>query len=139
MRIVIDTNVITSAIFFGGKPLNLLHLITSNEVEAVYSKEIADEYTKILERIHQKYPALNKGIDFDVLLKQMECVECVSNVKVCRDPDDDKFIQCALDGNCIFIVSGDKDLLTLEEYEGIKILTVNQFLESFNISLQASY
>lgn len=56
-------------------------------------------------------------------------IERKINVKVCRDPDDDKFISCAVDAKCFYIVSGDKDLLTLEEYEGIEIVTVAEFFE----------
>lgn len=50
---------------------------------------------------------------------------------MCRDPDDDKFTSCAVDGKCIYIVSGDNDLLVLKDYEGIEIITVAQFFERF--------
>ncbi len=46
-----------------------------------------------------------------------------------RDKDDNKFINCAIDGNCNFIVSGDKDLLEIKEYGGIRIVTVKEFLK----------
>ena len=82
MRIVIDTNVVASAMFFGGKPKELLEMLMRH-----------------------------------------------SEIAVCRDPDDDKFIECAVDAQCVYIVSGDKDLLAVEEYEGIKIVTVTDFLD----------
>jgi predicted nucleic acid-binding protein len=58
-----------------------------------------------------------------------QLIEEKTDVEVCRDPDDDKFISCAVDAECLYIVSGDKDLLALERYEGIGILTVAQFFE----------
>ena len=54
-----------------------------------------------------------------------------SHIEACRDPDDNKFIECAIDNRCIYIVSGDKDLLVLEQYEDIGILTVSEFLEQY--------
>lgn len=63
------------------------------------------------------------------IISACQVIERKSNVKVCRDPDDDKFISCAVDAKCFYIVSGDKDLLTLEEYEGIEIVTVAEFFE----------
>ena len=86
MRIVVDTNVIASAVYFGGKPYDLLKLIMEEKVSAIASKEIVDEY-------------------------------------------EDKFISCAVDGRCIYIVSGDNDLLSLKDYDGIEIITVAQFFE----------
>jgi len=54
-----------------------------------------------------------------------------SKVKVCRDPNDDKFIDCAIDGKCKYIVSGDKDLLDIKNFENIEILTVRDFLKKY--------
>ena len=61
------------------------------------------------------------AIPLTQIISACQVIERKSNVKVCRDPDDDKFISCAVDAKCFYIVSGDKDLLTLEEYEGIEI------------------
>ena len=52
----------------------------------------------------------------------MHVVEPSTCVSVCRDPDDDMFIECAIEAECVYIVSGDKDLLSIEQYEGIQIL-----------------
>ncbi|MBM6988172.1 MAG: putative toxin-antitoxin system toxin component, PIN family [Olsenella umbonata] len=54
-----------------------------------------------------------------------------SKVEVCRDPDDDKFLGCAIDARAIHIVSGDKDLLTIGEYSGIEIVTAAEFCERY--------
>jgi predicted nucleic acid-binding protein len=51
------------------------------------------------------------------------------NKRVSRDPDDDKFIEAAILGACDFVVSGDKDLLTVGSYQGIKIVSTAEFLK----------
>jgi predicted nucleic acid-binding protein len=58
----------------------------------------------------------------------MEIIPASNNIHICRDPDDNKFISCAVDSKCYYIVSGDKDLLSLNNYENIEILTVGEFM-----------
>ncbi len=54
-------------------------------------------------------------------------------VSVCRDPDDDKFIACALAARAEFLVTEDQDLLALDGYEGLRIVTPAQFLEALGL------
>jgi putative PIN family toxin of toxin-antitoxin system len=133
MRIVIDTNVIASAVFFGGRPYQLLRYIMENYVEVVASKEIVDEYEEIILRLQQKYPAITTKIPFHDILAKLEIIRVSSDIHVSRDPDDDKFISCAVDGKCLYIVSGDSDLLSIGKYEGIEILTVSDFLDRLKV------
>ena len=101
MRIVIDTNVIASAVFFGGRPYQLLRYIMEDYVEVVASKEIVDEYEEIILRLQQKYPAITTKIPFHDILAKLEIIRVSSDIHVSRDPDDDKFISCAVDGKCL--------------------------------------
>lgn len=128
MRIVVDTNVIASAVFFGGKPYQLLHYIMEDRVDVVASKEIVDEYEEIVLRLKQKYPSISTKIPLHDLLAKFDIIRVTSDIHVSRDPDDDKFISCAVDGKCLYIVSGDSDLLSIENYGDIEILTVVDFL-----------
>lgn len=128
MRIVVDTNVIASAVFFGGKPYQHLRYIMEERVDAVASKEIVDEYEEIIFRLQKKYPAINTRIPFQELLARFDIIRVSSDIHVSRDPDDDKFISCAVDGKCFYIVSGDSDLLSVGNYGDIEILTVTDFL-----------
>ena len=129
MRIVIDTNVIASAIYFGGKPYQLLRYIMEDCVDVVASKEIVDEYEEIILRLQQKYPTITTKNPLHDILTKFEIIRVSSDIHVSRDPDDDKFISCAVDGKCLYIVSGDNDLLTIGNYDGIEILTVVDFLD----------
>ena len=61
----------------------------------------------------------------------MEIIEPRTQVELSRDPDDDKFLGCAKDARALYIVSGDKDLLTLERFENIEIITAREFCNRY--------
>lgn len=65
------------------------------------------------------------------LIKAIEIIEPITHIEICRDPDDDKFLECAKDSHALYIVSGDKDLLVLKEYENIQIVTAKDFCEQY--------
>ena len=128
MRIVIDTNVFISAIFFGGMPLKVLQTVISKENEACISPSIWDEYNDVIDRMTKKYPSRLKTQLINELFKTLRLIIPKTEISICRDPDDDKFIECAIEADCIYIVSGDNDLLSLGEVEGIRICTPSDFL-----------
>lgn len=128
MKIVIDTNVFVSAVFFGGKPLDVIRTVISKENEAYVSPEIWDEYADVIERLGRKYPK-NKRTDLlQQMLKIFKIVSPSHSVDICRDKDDNKFFSCALESKCMFIVSGDDDLLSLKQVEDVRIVTAAEFL-----------
>lgn len=131
MRIVIDTNVVISGVFFGGMPRKVLTAVVNESVSAYASKEIVDEYNGIIqEMISRKQGHIDISI-LTPLIQYMEIIEPETRVKVCRDKDDNKFIECAVDAKALYIVSGDKDLLDIEEYKGIKVITAKEFCEKY--------
>ena len=131
MKIVIDTNVVISGTFFKGYPRKVIESIDDNKFEVYATTGIVSEYKEtISEMINRKQGNLDHNI-LDYFISKLNFVDKKSNVKVCRDPDDDKFINCALDSKALFIVSGDKDLLTLEKYEDIEIITAAKFCEKY--------
>ncbi len=65
------------------------------------------------------------------LFSSLNLIETETEVVICRDPDDDKFIECAIDTKALYIVSGDNDLLTIKEYEGIQIITAKDFCDKY--------
>lgn len=129
MRIVVDTNVVASAVLFGGKPGALIRFILKHAVSAVATQEIIAEYQSTMDSLFQKYNGRELFFSADSICSAMEIIPAQTQVDVCRDPDDNKFISCAIDGQCYYIVSGDKDLLTLKEYNDVKIVTVAEFFE----------
>lgn len=77
----------------------------------------------------EKFPGKKPRIPLIDIEAKCKLIDVQSHIAVCRDPDDDKFIECALDADRYYIVSGDKDLLTVEQYAGIHIVTVAEFLD----------
>ena len=131
MRLVIDTNVVVSAVFFGGRPAELLRMVIRHELAAVATTEIVDEYQLTVNYLLDKYDGRELRISMVPIFSALEIIPTSSRVEICRDPDDDKFIACAIDGHCHYVVSGDKDLLSLKRYGDVKIFTVADFLELF--------
>lgn len=131
MRVVIDTNVIASGIFFGGRPRQLLEMLLQQDFDAFVSSMIVEEYQETIEELIAEYPHKPVSIPITQIVSACHLIEPVSRIKVCRDPDDDKFIECAYDAKCLYIVSGDKDLRALGHYENIRIVTVTDFLTQF--------
>ena len=132
MRIVIDTNVVASAVFFGGRPAELLRMVIRHEHLAVATDEIVDEYQATISYLLDKYGGKKLQLSIVPIFSAMEIIQATSKVEICRDPDDNKFISCAIDGHCYYVVSGDKDLLSLEQFVNIKIVTVAEFLDLFS-------
>ena len=131
MRIVIDTNMLVSGVFFGGFPRKILSAVVSRKITACATAEIINEYEEIVqEMIDRKQGHIDKAI-LTPLINAMEIIEPITHVEICRDPDDDKFLGCAKDSHALYIVSGDKDLLVMEEYENIQIMTAKDFYEKY--------
>ena len=115
--------------FFGGKPGELLRLILARSISAVATQEILDEYQETIDYLLEKYKGRELHFSTVPVYSAMEIIPAKTGVAVCRDPDDDKFISCAIDGQCYYVVSGDKDLLTLKKVRHVRIVTVSELLE----------
>ncbi len=130
-RFVFDTNAILSAVLVPkSKPRQAFDKAKSAGILLV-SDEVIEELNDVLRRDEfEKYVTEALRVEFlTALLRDAELVQITENVKVCRDPRDDKFLSLAISGNANCIVSGDKDLLVLNPFHGIPILPPAQFLE----------
>lgn len=131
MKIVVDTNVVISGVFFDGDPGKVLKAIVSNKVTACATKQIVEEYIEIVnEMISRKQGKLN-NIILLTLIESLEMIKSKTHIEISRDRDDDKFIECAIDADALYIVSGDKDLLVIKQYENIKIITAKEFCDNY--------
>ncbi len=131
MKIVIDTNVVISGVFFGGYPRRVLDAVLDGKTSASVTSEIAAEYVEIAQEMIERKQGHFRRELFAVLLSKMELIAPHSEVHLSRDPDDDKFIACASDTKALYIVSGDKDLLVLKRYQDIEIITAKEFCERY--------
>jgi len=130
MRIVVDTNVIVSALVFGGLPRRIFELVEGGYCELFYAAEIQEETRRVL---RDKF-----GWDEDRLDRYLRTLWSLGKRMVLRhrvnavreDPDDNRILECALAADADVIVSGDRHLLKLGAYEGITILTPRDFLKA---------
>jgi len=134
MRVVIDTNVFVSS-FFGGNPRKIIDLWKNVNINLCLSKDILEEYVDVLQRVGLKeeeeieelLSLFAKGFNILFITK-------TPKIRVVKDdPDDDKFIECAVALKAEVIITGDEALKRVGEYMGIKILTPQQFLKTYKI------
>ncbi len=131
MNIVIDTNIVISGVFFGGYPKKILEAVIDGRFYACSNKEILNEYYEIInEMIDRKQGRINKKI-LDEFIASVHVIKSSSSFDICRDPDDNKFINCAVDAAALYITSGDKDLLDIGNFRNIQIVTAKFFCEKF--------
>ncbi len=130
-RVVFDTNVIVSALVFDGKPRAALQAVIRDEIELLISHEILDETIEVLQRPKFRLnSALIQQIGIE-LLQITSLVTTHSRIDLIQeDPDDNRVLECALDGGASTIVSGDSDLLKLKKYKSIDIINVDAFLRT---------
>jgi uncharacterized protein len=130
-RVVYDTNIWISGLLWRGKPYQCLLLARGKAVQHVHCIEMMAELSEKLRGTFGFSENHIQAVLAD-LRRASERVEITGQVKaVTADPDDDKFIECALVSHAAVIVSGDHHLLDLGEYEGIPILSSSDFLASF--------
>ncbi|MCE5229906.1 putative toxin-antitoxin system toxin component, PIN family [bacterium] len=132
MKVVIDTNVFVSGVFFGGPPYLILDAWRSGKIEIIMSTKIFEEYLETGKELSHKFPnvALSPWMQLILSNVKLITVKPLKN-QVCSDPDDDKFIACAISGGADVIVTGDKALLAVSGFRGIQIVTPRMFLDHY--------
>jgi putative PIN family toxin of toxin-antitoxin system len=131
MRIVLDTNVFVSGIFFSGPPHRILGAWRDGRVKIVYSPAIAEEYQRVLTELSREFPQINGQPFLDLLARWGELVKPRPLAStICRDPEDVKFIDCLLCSEAHCLVSGDRDLLEAR-IENALILSPRHFCDRY--------
>ena len=129
MRIVLDTNVFVSGVFFGGVPYRILDAWRRGRVTIVVSPAILDEYRRVGEELAREHEDIDLSPFLSLVAAHAEVIDPPDLPSpVCRDRDDDKFFACALAGEVSVIVSGDRDLLAVDGYRGVSVLKPREFL-----------
>jgi putative PIN family toxin of toxin-antitoxin system len=130
MKIVIDSNVFISSFFWGGHPREVFERIINGLDELYITDEIIKEISSVMNS--SKFDTnINEIEDYIKIIEKYSKKIISKNIpeSISRDKDDDKILQCGLDGNVDFIVTGDKDLLVLREYKTMKIIKPKDYLE----------
>lgn len=131
VRIVLDTNVLVSAILFGGKPEQILRSVIEKKILAVTSPILLSELKEVFSK---KFPL--REPDFKLTVNNLEkifrTVQPKKEIKISRDDDDNRVLEVALEGGCNYIITGDSDLLDLATFKNIKIVTPDTFLSQIS-------
>ncbi len=133
LRVVLDTNVIVSGLInSNGHPGKILKALKNHRFQLITSPSINDEIMSVMNRprLKEKYGLGQYLFDIAYLLWGLsEVIKNPSPIKKSRDPDDDKFLSTALEGNADYLVSGDHDLLELQHKVNVSIVTPGEFLK----------
>lgn len=128
MRVVLDTNVLVSAVLFGGLPRKVLLRALRGEFDVVTTARLMTEFEDVLVESFSVPPEIARAArsEYELLA---EIVRPRQIPQVARDPDDNEVLAAARSGDAEFIVTGDHDLLALHQYDRRRILTLRQFEE----------
>ena len=131
MKVVADTNILVSAIIFGGNPQAVLDLAQDGQIELFVSDAILAETTRILrDKFHRTPEELRSDVlALEALTTRVQPAESLNVLEA--DPTDDRILECAVAAGAERIVSGDRHLLSLGEFRAIKIVRVADFIGRF--------
>ena len=130
VKVVLDTNILVSSLIFGQKPQQIENLILEKNVIGITSSillaELADVLTKKFHFNEFRLKQTEKKIE-----KNFIFVQPTSIIKILKDDSDNRVLEAAVEGKCQYIITGDKELLSLGKFKGIKIVKVAEFLDIF--------
>jgi putative PIN family toxin of toxin-antitoxin system len=132
VRVILDTNVVISGVFFGGVPGRILSAWTAGRLVLVLSPAILEEYRRVGAELEREHP--EAGATFEPILTLIAMHAMLVDTPplaapVSDDSDDDMFLAAALASRTHLVVSGDQDLLRVSGWRGIEVLTPRQFLD----------
>ena len=130
-KVVIDTNIYISAIFWNGKPREVIDLGRDGKITIFTSLDIENEIAGKLKTTFKLAEEDVNQILLDFSTFTLPIRISKQLIVVQDDPDDNKFIECAVECKANYIISGDRHLLNLKEYEGIKLIKSSDFLKVF--------
>jgi putative PIN family toxin of toxin-antitoxin system len=134
IKVVLDTNVFISALFWKSAPYQIFKKILEGKILNFVSPQILKE---IKERLLEKFKLPPERVKefLEIIVFNSQVVYPKRKLKIVKkDPTDNKILECALEAQASFIVSGDKHLLEIKEYKGIKIIPPKEFLSQFKNS-----
>ncbi len=137
MRCVLDTNVLVSAFLWQGLPARLIEFASENEIRLFTSRALLDELDEVLHRKKLAKAVRLTGFSADQLVSHYRRLAYRVTTRqltrrISRDPDDDQVLACALAAKADFIVSGDRDLLTLKSFREIPIVTAAEAVRALS-------
>jgi len=132
VKLIVDTNVFVSGVFFSGPPFEILDAWRRGKVSLMISPDILSEYQRIGDVLGAQFPGVNLDPWIQLLVLKAKLADAAPLPEsVCSDPDDDKFLACGIATGTKLIVSGDKHLLDVSGYQGITVLKPRAFVDRY--------
>ena len=130
-RFVFDTNVIISAVLFNNSVPGQAFIRALDHGRILVSKALVGELSRVLgrDRFDRYVTREERDAFLSSLIRESSLIEISQAVQVCRDPEDDQILELAVNGKATYIVTGDADLLVLNPFRGIEIVTPAEFLK----------
>ncbi|MBU4256678.1 MAG: putative toxin-antitoxin system toxin component, PIN family [Candidatus Thermoplasmatota archaeon] len=132
IRAVIDTNVFISSFITYGKSRKVLDKVFAGKIRLLTSPAILLEFEEVLSR--EKFGLTRTQVQriVSLLIHSSEVIESKTKIiLITEDPDDNKLLECAIDGRAKYIITGDKHLLKIRKYKNIRIVNPNSFLRKW--------
>jgi len=131
MNIILDTNVLISALLGKNLRERLEPIMVDPEIRLLVCTQLLDEFMEVIQRPKFEHLVSKTQITtyLDFLHPKFEHIELVSNVSLCRDKEDDFLLTLARDGKATYLITGDKDLITIDTFEQTRIVTLTEFLQ----------
>jgi putative PIN family toxin of toxin-antitoxin system len=131
IKVIIDTNVLVSGIFFGGPPARILKAWQDGRFRIILSEDILDEYRRVIQTLAVKLGHIDFEPILEKLLIESQLVPSYAfQSPVCEDPDDDKFLACAMVSQSNYLVTGDHHLLKIGKFLNTLIVTPRHFVDN---------
>ena len=134
MKITTDTNILVSSTFWTGDSLKIIESVEKKEIDLYLSKEIIEEFSSVLnykdiqDKIKDKNLVMKRTVE--QILTMSNIIEPKRKVEIVKeDIDDNKIIECAVEAGVDYIITKDKHLLKIKEFEGIEIITPEEFVK----------
>ena len=131
MHVVLDTNVLVSGVFWHGPASRILELWAKDKIDVVVSPAILTEYQRLLAEMEQDKPAGLADAWTVFIAQHATLIHPAGHPRLCRDPDDDKFLHCALSAGAKVLVTGDKDLLSMGRVDDVELVSPAAFLRRY--------
>jgi len=133
VKVVLDTNILVSSLIFGGKPQQIENLILEKKIIGITSLSLLAELIDVLtKRFHFNEFRLKQTEK--KIKKNFTLVQPALTVRILKDDSDNRVLEAAVEGNCHYIVTGDKKLLELGKFKGIRIVTPAKFLKLVKVT-----
>lgn len=134
MRVVLDTNVLVSGIFFAGVPGQIIDAWFDDRLSLVLTPDLLEEYARVGHDMAARYPdgreSLARILEILTVYSPLLAASALP-AQVSPDPDDEKFLAAAVASGVRIIVSGDKHLLEVSGWNGIDVLTPREFVRQY--------